>query len=174
MSSAQHLTKDICLTREMLCGHISPWIYVRTMLTLYPSLVFSSGKNEWHRKGGGDSKGRWWRGGWRAFQKVQQSWPFQRLSFLQMLSIWECLFYGFIVRIYKLWKWFMIYEKQKRFQHWSTCNFFFRQPFLQGRGIRGKEKEENRLASILSNWLQISVKREANHYSHSFFNESAL
>ena len=39
--SAQHLTKDICLTRKMLCGHsedivptlcghISPGIYVRT------------------------------------------------------------------------------------------------------------------------------------------------
>ena len=29
--SAQHPTKDICFTREMLCGHISPGIYVRTI-----------------------------------------------------------------------------------------------------------------------------------------------
>ena len=33
--SAQHLTKDICPTRdiprEMLCGHIAPGIYVRTI-----------------------------------------------------------------------------------------------------------------------------------------------
>ena len=28
-----------------LCGHISPGIYVRTMSTLYPSSVFSSGKD---------------------------------------------------------------------------------------------------------------------------------
>ena len=37
--SAQHLTKDICLTRdiccEMLCGHVC-------LPTLYPSSVFSS------------------------------------------------------------------------------------------------------------------------------------
>ena len=44
---AQHLTKDICLTREMLCGHsadisTSPGIYVCTMSALYPSSVFSS------------------------------------------------------------------------------------------------------------------------------------
>ena len=40
--SAQHLTKDICLKREMLCGHIFLEIYVRTMSALYPSSVFSS------------------------------------------------------------------------------------------------------------------------------------
>ena len=40
--SAQHLTKNICLTKEMLCGHnadivrtYSPGIYVRTIISFF-------------------------------------------------------------------------------------------------------------------------------------------
>ena len=46
--SAQHLTKDICPTREMLCGHCADMVrtYISRdihMSALYPSSVFSSG-----------------------------------------------------------------------------------------------------------------------------------
>ena len=44
--SAQHLTKDICLTRdiprEMLCGHSADIYLQGYMCALYPSSVFSS------------------------------------------------------------------------------------------------------------------------------------
>ena len=40
--SAQHLTKDICLTREILCGH-SAEIYLQGYISaLYPSWVFKN------------------------------------------------------------------------------------------------------------------------------------
>ena len=45
--SAQHLTKDICLTRdiprEMLCGHFADIYLQGYMSALYPSSVFTSG-----------------------------------------------------------------------------------------------------------------------------------
>ena len=40
--SAQHLTKDICLTKEMLCGHIADIYLQGYMSALYPSSVFTS------------------------------------------------------------------------------------------------------------------------------------